>query len=318
MLAIFDAHEFQTRLDSVKRNLRGWTLIFGIWGVVVSGALADGAPSTFDVQVSGSGPAVILIPGLSCSGAIWDDTVGYLQDRYQCHVLSLKGFGGTSPLRHKPDSLLPKVRDEIIAYARELGRPAIVGHSLGGVLAMAVAAEAPDLPRSLVIVDSAPFLAGGFGAKPETVDVMANSLGEKMKAMSPEDFSAAQSLAIRTMVNSEAQAEKLSELVNRSDKETVIQALTELVRTDLRQDISRIKCPVLVILAGITSSSLSADAQTKSREQYSALPGARILFFEQARHFIMYDEPESFRAELVAALAGPGNAGNALRENQTP
>lgn len=247
---------------------------------------------------------MILIPGLSCSGAVWEDTVKHLQARYECHVLSLKGFGGTSPSEPLPSPLLPKVRDEIIAYARSLDRPAIVGHSLGGVLAMEVGAEAPDVPRSLVIVDSSPFLAGGFGARPDAVESVVEALREKMEGMTKEEFASMQTLAIRTMVNSEEQADRLSDLANRSDKATVIQALAELARTDLREDLARIKCPVLVIMAGITSSALSTDAQAKSREQYAALPGAKILFFEKARHFIMYDEPEKFRETLDAALAG--------------
>ncbi len=93
MLAIFAEHEFQTRARGSKRGLLvslcGLLCVVGQFSAVAYG---KDVHSTFDVKVSGSGPAVILIPGLSCSGVIWEETVKHLQDRFECHVLSLKGL----------------------------------------------------------------------------------------------------------------------------------------------------------------------------------------------------------------------------------
>ena len=50
--------------------------------------------SSFAVKITGKGQPVILIPGLSSSGAVWEGTVEHLKDRYQCHVLTLAGFAG--------------------------------------------------------------------------------------------------------------------------------------------------------------------------------------------------------------------------------
>lgn len=293
MLAIFDIHDFRTRVICL------------CFVVVSTLGLQAAKPATFEVRVVGSGPSVLLIPGLSCSGAIWDDTVKHLQDRYQCHILSIRGFGGTPMLRPMTSPFLPAIRDEIIDYARALGHPAIVGHSLGGVLAMAVAAKAPDVPSTLVIVDSAPFLAEGIGADPLDVDELASAIQKKIEGMSEEDFKAAQSLVIRTMVDSDHHAETLSALAARSDQSTVSRALGELMRTDLRPEMAVIKCPTLVILAGINMSALSDDARARLRGQFSSLPDARVLIFEKSRHFIMFDEPGKFFAELDQALSRP-------------
>ena len=48
----------------------------------------------FKVTVTGKGQPVILIPGYSCSGDVWKETVDHLKDRYECHVLTLAGFAG--------------------------------------------------------------------------------------------------------------------------------------------------------------------------------------------------------------------------------
>ena len=73
--------------------------------------------------------------------------------------LTLAGFGSLKPTRSDP--FMPRVRDEIIAYAREqhLDHPVIVGHSMGGVMALWIAETAPELPGRLVIVDALPNMA---------------------------------------------------------------------------------------------------------------------------------------------------------------
>ena len=57
-------------------------------------AAAPSAPAAFKVNVTGQGKSIILIPGLSSSGAVWDGTVARLRNRYQCHTLTLAGFAG--------------------------------------------------------------------------------------------------------------------------------------------------------------------------------------------------------------------------------
>jgi pimeloyl-ACP methyl ester carboxylesterase len=114
---------------------------------------------SFHVDVVGRGRPMILIPGLSSSPDAWTTTVARYRDRYECHVLTLAGFVGRPPIA---EPLIGTVRKELAAYIRDrhLDRPVIVGHSLGGTLAMAVAIDHPDLVGPLVIVDMVPFLGG--------------------------------------------------------------------------------------------------------------------------------------------------------------
>ncbi|MEO7974897.1 MAG: alpha/beta hydrolase, partial [Thermoanaerobaculia bacterium] len=120
-----------------------------------STAGGQSAHPSFDVQVTGRGPAVVLIPGLLSSGEVWDTTVARYRDRYTLHVLTLAGFGGPAPIGAP---FLPRVRDELIRYvqAEHLDRPIVVGHSLGGFLAFWVGATAPDLVGGIVAVDGVP------------------------------------------------------------------------------------------------------------------------------------------------------------------
>ena len=111
------------------------------------------------MQVTGTGRPILLIPGLASSGDTWTTTVAHLSGRFTCHVLTLAGFAGTPPI---DGPLFPTVRRDLARYINEqhLDRPIVIGHSLGGMLAMALATDHPDLVGPLVIVDGMPFLAG--------------------------------------------------------------------------------------------------------------------------------------------------------------
>jgi len=116
------------------------------------------AQEPFQVKVTGHGRPMILIPGLSSSGEVWDTTVARYKDRFECHVLTVAGFAGVPRV---PAPMLDRVRDGLADYIRKqkLDHPVVIGHSLGGFLALSLAAKYPDLPGRLVIVDSYPFFA---------------------------------------------------------------------------------------------------------------------------------------------------------------
>ena len=267
-------------------------------------------PDTFEVRVEGSGPPLVLIPGLSCTGAVWNSTVAHLKAKFTCHIISIRGFGGTAVLSPLPSPFLTKVRDEIIVYIGEknLGHPVIVGHSLGGFLALTIGIAAPDLPKGLVIVDSAPFLAAQVNpdVKQETADVIAEGIRKQAEAAKAESFAAAATKIVNSMVQSPDEAATIAEMVNRSDQHTVMEAGAELFRTDLRADLAKITCPVLVICA-LGDKAVFAppeEFEKRIRQQYAALTQAQFVFLPEARHFVMYDDPKGFFRALDSALAG--------------
>src|SRR6201990_3591494 len=115
------------------------------------------AVAPFAVRTVGHGPPIVFIPGLSSPGSVWDREVTQLAARYTCYVLTLAGFAGQPAMPGEP--FLPRERDAILAYIRthHLDKPIIVGHSLGGFLAYAIAAEAPSEIGGVVAIDGLPF-----------------------------------------------------------------------------------------------------------------------------------------------------------------
>jgi pimeloyl-ACP methyl ester carboxylesterase len=274
-------------------------------------------PTSFQVQVTGRGRPMILIPGLASSGDTWKTTVARYQDRFRCYVLTLAGFAGVPPISA---TMLATARRELAAYIQteHLDKPIIVGHSLGGTLALALAADHPDLVGPLVIVDSLPFLAGAqFNAK-TLDDAKAGIAAMKayMITQTPtqyEDY-ARSGAATKFMVTSPADLETIKQWGLTSDQRTVAEGMADLMSLDLREDVARITSPTLVLgtwsglhqqlkTYGVDVS--RADFFQTFEQQFAKLPRLHFAMAETARHFVMLDDPQWFFQQMDAFLADP-------------
>jgi N-formylmaleamate deformylase len=270
------------------------------------------AHPTFTVRVVGKGKPMLLIPGLNCTGAVWDETVAHYQAQYQCHIISLVGFGNTAPVA-VTDPLLPAVRDQLLAYIKtqKLTKPTIVGHSLGGFMALALSAAQPDAIGPLVIVDSLPFMAAiqNPAATVETVRPMADKMRQQMKQGHMP--AAAQRQMVAGMATDTARQSLIARWGMASDPATTAQAMYDMYTIDLRNDISRIQQPVLVLGAWAAYAQYGSTKESTRAifaQQYAKLPQARIEMSEAGRHFLMYDDTAWFLAQADAFLKQPAVA----------
>ncbi|MGA2328714.1 MAG: alpha/beta hydrolase [Bryobacteraceae bacterium] len=277
---------------------------------ISSGLLAQ---DVFRVKVAGHGQPMILIPGLSSSGEVWNSTVARYQDRFECHVLTVAGFAGVPRV---PAPMLDRVRDGIAAYIREkkLAQPVMVGHSLGGYLALAVASRFPDLAGKLVIVDAYPFFGGLYGADvtPEQARANAAQMREYMSGQSQEAYEryTKSGLATQMMVSKDSDLERVIGWGLASDRTAVTDAMYELFSADLRDELAKIKSPALVLGAWIGYKQYTDHQRTEAnlRRQYAKLTGVDIRITDTGKHFIMWDDPDWMFAQMdrFLGIAEPG------------
>jgi pimeloyl-ACP methyl ester carboxylesterase len=254
-------------------------------------------PAAFTVKVTGHGRPMILIPGLSCPGEVWDSTVEHFKDRYECHVLSLAGFGGT-PAKTGP--VLEPARDALVAYieSHKLARPVIIGHSLGGFLTLALGANKPDLVGPLIVVDGLPFFAGVTRPGITAEQARASAVEMKKHFSTLDDATYRQTVLsgamTRSMVISDKDHERIVAWGLASDRATVAEAMTDLFSADLREDLARISSPSLVLVSWAGYKPYTDRARTEAiyREQYYRLRDVNIAVSDTAHHFIMLDEPQ--------------------------
>jgi pimeloyl-ACP methyl ester carboxylesterase len=216
------------------------------------------------------------------------------------------------------------VTEDLAAYiqAQHLQKPIIIGHSLGGNVATALAAQHPDLVGPIVIVDSLPFYAGAwFQVKTvEEAKPMIASMHAYMSAQSPQQYQEGVRSGAQTkyMVTDPANLQKIIQWGLASNQATVSDAMAELIGQDLRPDLAHITSPTLLLGTWIGLKAQLADAhidvtrtsvQETFQQQFSNLPNMHFAMTDTARHFLMFDDPIWFFAQLDSFLADPTAAG---------
>ena len=260
------------------------------------------------ITASGSGPDVILIPGLSSSTAVWDSTVAALPG-YRYHLVQVNGFAGAPVQGNAEGPVVAPVAEEIARYidAQGLDRPALVGHSLGGTLAMMVAARHPDAASKVMVVDMVPFLGALFlpGATPESVEPLAAQMraGIADPDNPPAQREATARQTIATMIRTQSLRAGPIEDTLASDPAVSGQAMYDLITTDLRPELAAIDIPVSVLWVNAPNSPISEEQMAQFyRSSFANAPQVVITHVPDSYHFIMFDAPERFRAELDSFL----------------
>lgn len=255
---------------------------------------------------------MILIPGLASSGKTWDSTVARYKDRYECHVLTLAGFAG-EPRIEAP--FLETVRKDLATYIRKnkMDKPVIVGHSLGGFMALWLAEKEPDLVGPLVIVDSLPFLPLVMqpGATVESIKPMAENMRKMFSGPRTPETDKMAEASIKSMVTKPEDLEMVLGWSKTSDGIAVGNAMYDMMTTDLRDDLDKITSPTLVIGTWIGYKEYGvkrADVEKNFRDQYAKLKNYQFVLTDNARHFVMLDDPEGFFAATDAFLLGGKSA----------
>lgn len=258
------------------------------------------APARFSVTVEGEGPDVIMIPGLMSPRTVWDDAVASLGGRYRVHRLQIGGFAGEPAGANAEGPLLEPIADAVAAYISEnkLDRPAVVGHSMGGLLGLMLTERHPELVGKLMIVDSLPFysMLMSPAATPESVAPQAATFRDQLLAMSDEAFAAQQAAGYRSLVATESARPALIEQSLKSDREVAARAIYELMTTDIRPKLAGIDTPITVLYA--TNAYVSDALVGPLFRSFDAAPHAKVVPVADSYHFIMIDQPEVFGAAL--------------------
>jgi N-formylmaleamate deformylase len=267
--------------------------------------------TSFKVDITGKGKqSLIFIPGLTCPGAVWDETLAHLKGKYTCYVLTLPGFAGQPTVPR--DQYLASMRDEVISYihANRLKHVIIIGHSLGGFLGLSIASKEPDLVSSMIIVDSLPFMGAiqNSSETAESVRPMAEQMRSQMANANRDQVKESQKYFLPGMVDNKEKRELISQWGLDSDAKTVAQAMYELQTTDLREDISKVKCPTLILGAWIAYKQYGATKESTSKifeTQYAKMGGKKIILSDIGKHFLMYDDARWFFSNVNDFLNNP-------------
>jgi len=255
----------------------------------------------FKVEVKGKGEPVLLFPGFTCTGEVWEQTVKEISKSYECHIFTLAGFGDVKPIE-KP--WLPKIKEGVEQYITntKLKNITVIGHSLGGALGLWLATENNSNIKKLIVVDA----LASTGAlmmpnyKSEYI-VYDNPYNKQQLEMDSVKFRGmAKQMAASMSLNKEKH-KQLEDWIVMTDRETYVYGYTDLLKLDLREDVVKINIPVTILAA--TEPYGKEAAKKNYTEQYKNLKDYKLLFADGSAHFIIYDKPEWFLAQIKSELA---------------
>jgi len=284
--------------------------VLALLGVVALGAadasqIAD-RPTRFSVAVSGRGPDVVLIPGLATSGDVWDATVKQLASSHRVHVVQVAGFGGVDAGVNGADGdILPALVAEMARYMAGLERPAVIGHSLGGLIALEVAARNPDAVGRVLVVDALPFFALTVspGATVEMAKQMATAIRSQLMAQTDAQYSASVPMTTARLAKSPTARADVAKWTAASDRTVVAKAMYDDIVTDARPRLPQIRAKTIVLYAfDPTMGVPPAAIDSLYSGAYADLPGVVLKRIDGSYHFIMLDQPDAFSREVDAFL----------------
>lgn len=281
----------------------------GTIALLPSGTLAQDTPTRFSVEVSGEGPDAIFIPGLSTTREVWRASVEGLEGN-RVHLLQVRGFGEDAGVNAEGPVLEPLIA-ELARYIEDndLELPAIIGHSLGGFIAMKLGATHPDLAGRIMIVDSFPWFAiitVPPGTEPDMAQVTVQAEGARamMRGMygRPMPEGANDALLSSYLVD-RSNMPLLREWTGSADQRVTGQLVYELMTGDMREGVADITAPVTVVYPHQPGFMTPESVENFYRQQYANLPQAEFVPVAPAAHFLMVDQPEAFHAALEEFLA---------------
>jgi pimeloyl-ACP methyl ester carboxylesterase len=211
--------------------------------------------------------------------------------------VQILGFAGTAAGGNGRGKVAAPVAEEIARYiaAARLERPAVVGHSMGGSIAMMLAARHPQKVGKVMVVDMVPAPAKLTGASAAAVKPLARLLGGEIEGADRLRRD------LKGLIGRFGSADWLE---TDSDAGVVGRSLEELLSTDLAPELPRIAAPMTVLYACPEPLRLSRPRIDRFyAAAYVRRPGTRLIAVPKSGHTIMHDQPAAFRAALKTFLA---------------
>jgi pimeloyl-ACP methyl ester carboxylesterase len=255
---------------------------------------------------AGSGPAVVLVHGFGSSLYTWKDVIPALAAGHDVVALDLPGFGQSDQPADLSFEDFPRA---ILGLMDGLGidRAGLVGNSMGGAAAVAVAAERPERVTALVLVDAAGFNLGA-SERPGMVSFAMSGAGSLLSRLPGKRLVVEASLRQVFHDASRVTPERLSEYLAAARRPGTFPAIRSLGASlagrqgAVVQALPRVQAPALVLWGDNDRWIPLADAD----RFVEALPGSRKVVIPECGHVPQEEKPLDVARLLLEFLAEAG------------
>ena len=246
-------------------------------------------------EMDGRGSPVVLLHGWINSWDVWRDTMIYVAEQRHLRVYALDFWGfGDSAKEKTPPFRLSSYVSMVGQFMEIMGiqKAPVIGHSMGGTVALRLALDRPELVQKAAIVGS-PIVGSSLNVllKLGSVSWIANTLFRipVMLRLVVWFVLAGDSKKVQNMIFRD---------VSRASAGSFFRSIGDLWHTDLRPRIGGIDIPMLGVFGEHDNIVHPNQAQALKK----GVPHAHIQMMPNSRHFAMQDEPELFRQTLLRFL----------------
>jgi pimeloyl-ACP methyl ester carboxylesterase len=242
--------------------------------------------------VGGDGEPIVLVHGLGGAAANWLALAPLLLPRWRLLVPELPGHGGSAQLHAAPSLNVYADRLGALLEHERLASAAVVGHSLGGAIALRLAIRRPDAVRALVLAGAAGISSGSRNAR---YALTVTGIVKPGRKLAPYRRRIARSNVLKRLVfgrwgaaDPEALPAELVEafLSGPARHTDTVSAAKALVRDDPRADLDRVRCPSLVLWGARDTQLPVADAFDYARRLH-----ARLRVIADCGHLLIGERP---------------------------
>lgn len=233
---------------------------------------------------NGSLPPMVLVHGYTDNGLCWTDLALAMEKKYDCIMYDLRGHG-LSDAPATGYSIEDNVSDIVgLIKALKLSKPVIIGHSLGGSIAAVVAAQYPDIPQKVILIDPPGLLKPLF----ETSEDM-----NRARIRFKKDIDYVKGLSREELIKEAAKRHPAISQAARGrwadSKMQIKPQILDSVLTipPLKSYLPKITVPTLILKADAN------DAVRKTEiDAVSAQPNIKIVHIKGAGHLVHLERPD--------------------------
>jgi pimeloyl-ACP methyl ester carboxylesterase len=275
------------------------TFITSLTLLLLSAFSAFSQHDAIKITKSGTGSPVLFLPGFTTPGSIWNETVAHLKSSKQTYLVSYAGFDGLAPI---DTPWYPAIKAQLIDYItkEKLSNVTIVGHSMGGNLAVDIAAALSGKVNKLILVDAIPCMRELMMPGVTAWQIQYNSpYNNQVLAMKDDAFQQLATMMAGNMTMKQAYVDTLTRWMKEADRNTYVYGYTDLLKLDLRTVLSNVTAETLILGASFPNAEV---AKATFEKQYASLATKTIEMATDSKHFIMLDQPEWFYNKVNAFL----------------
>ncbi|MGZ8294319.1 MAG: alpha/beta fold hydrolase [Telluria sp.] len=253
------------------------------------------------------GRPLVLIPGVASGSWVWQETIRQFRNEHVVYVVTLPGFDGRPSVAGNMLEAVRQSLQDLIAI-RKLAKPVVVGHGLGGMLALAVAQDRPGMVGGVVSIDGLPVVTGTEDLTPEQRAQLADGIMRRTSGLTPAQYAEQQQQYMRGAgVLDMSRADELARLTARSDPAAAVHYTAARTALDLRPGLAAMTAPAMVIVPYFEFEETDPSSTVEGkvgyyRELMAGTPKLDVMGMTDTRHYAMIDQPQRVNDALRSFL----------------